>query len=475
MPFIRHPNGGESMNGRTNTTGQVLMGLFIPLEPISDLNLVPRDSKCLIQWTDPVDKYTTPGDELVAQWQYTIVIRKENSAPTGPTDGVLVVKETTRNQYAEIAYEDTGLTNGTTYYYALYAYTIMNVANEATIDDVLVRESKPVFIQELTPTGYNSTFTTARFNMAAAGDYILIGGGVDSTNYTGSGAQTPIATVHSYSQDLTEGTCADLKSVAQEPGAGTLNGSAYFAGGYTSYDNDTNFTRTITLYDSSLVKNNNLGTLSETRSPKTSASTANYLFFAGGFSGYHYYGSSIGNRATYSYNVDAINTDGTIQTVATDGSQRCGATNNHAIFHEGYGSDGKSYCYNENMTKQELTALGVESPSAAKMKGSAMRVPVSDGSVVDLTLELEKKTTAEEINEAFRVNGDETLVFTMDPIVSSDVIGSSCGAVVDGSLTEVLDTDGEQLVKVVAWYDNEMGYSNQMVRTAKYLAKKKGA
>ena len=104
-----------------------------------------------------------------------------------------------------------------------------------------------------------------------------------------------------------------------------------------------------------------------------------------------------------------------------------------------------------------------------------MRVPVSDGSVVDLTLELEKKTTVEEINEAFKVNTDETLVFTMDPIVSSDVIGSTCGATVDGLLTEVLDTDGEQLVKVVAWYDNEMGYSNQMVRTAKYLAKKKGA
>lgn len=122
------------------------------------------------------------------------------------------------------------------------------------------------------------------------------------------------------------------------------------------------------------------------------------------------------------------------------------------------------------------TAIGKVLPQLdGKMKGSAMRVPVSDGSVVDLTLELEKKTTVEEINEAFKVNTDETLVFTMDPIVSSDVIDSTCGATVDGLLTEVLDTDGEQLVKVVAWYDNEMGYSNQMVRTAKYLAKKKGA
>ena len=57
----------------------------------------------------------------------------------------------------------------------------------------------------------------------------------------------------------------------------------------------------------------------------------------------------------------------------------------------------------------------------------------------------------------------------MDPIVSSDVIGSYYGAVVDGQSTKVLEVDGKQLVKIVAWYDNEMGYSAQMVRTAKYL------
>ena len=57
----------------------------------------------------------------------------------------------------------------------------------------------------------------------------------------------------------------------------------------------------------------------------------------------------------------------------------------------------------------------------------------------------------------------------MDPIVSSDVIGSHFGAVVDGLSTKVLDVDGKQMIKIVAWYDNEMGYSTQMVRTAKYL------
>lgn len=116
------------------------------------------------------------------------------------------------------------------------------------------------------------------------------------------------------------------------------------------------------------------------------------------------------------------------------------------------------------------SAIGLVIPSLkGKLDGSALRVPVPTGSVVDLTLELSKNTSIEEMNRLFETNQNETLKFTLDPIVSSDVIGSSYGAVVDGLLTDVLDVDGRQLVKVVAWYDNEMGYSAQMVRTAKYL------
>lgn len=104
-----------------------------------------------------------------------------------------------------------------------------------------------------------------------------------------------------------------------------------------------------------------------------------------------------------------------------------------------------------------------------KFSGRAFRVPVSDGSLIDLTLELNTKVSVEDINNAFINNQNETLLYTEDPIVSSDVISSSYGAVVDGLLTEILEVDGKQLVKVVAWYDNEMGYSHQMVRTAKKL------
>jgi len=116
------------------------------------------------------------------------------------------------------------------------------------------------------------------------------------------------------------------------------------------------------------------------------------------------------------------------------------------------------------------SAIGKVIPEVeGKMDGNAFRVPVSDGSVIDVTLELSKNTTVEEINTLFTNNQNETLKITMDPVVSSDIIGKKIGAMVDGLLTNVLDVDGKQLVKIVAWYDNEMGYTSQMMRTAKKL------
>lgn len=111
-------------------------------------------------------------------------------------------------------------------------------------------------------------------------------------------------------------------------------------------------------------------------------------------------------------------------------------------------------------------AIGKVLPNLdGKILGSAIRVPVSDGSLVDLVIELSKNTTKEEINKVFKDNVNETLHYTEDPIVSSDIISSTCGATLDASLTNVIDVDRKQLVHIIAWYDNEMGYSYQMVRT----------
>ena len=116
------------------------------------------------------------------------------------------------------------------------------------------------------------------------------------------------------------------------------------------------------------------------------------------------------------------------------------------------------------------SAIGKVLPQLqGKLDGVAYRVPVADGSMIDLTLELKKNATKEEINATFMKYQSEALQVTGDPIVSSDVLGVKCGALVDLRLTTVLEASNKHLVKVVAWYDNEVGYTAQMMRTARMM------
>lgn len=110
------------------------------------------------------------------------------------------------------------------------------------------------------------------------------------------------------------------------------------------------------------------------------------------------------------------------------------------------------------------------------MKGGAIRVPVIDGSLVDLSLILKKKTTVEEINTAMKKASEtylkDVLAYTEDEIVSSDILGATAGSIFDATQTLVFDDpDGTQHVKVVSWYDNEYSYTCQFVRLAKEMAK----
>jgi glyceraldehyde 3-phosphate dehydrogenase len=118
------------------------------------------------------------------------------------------------------------------------------------------------------------------------------------------------------------------------------------------------------------------------------------------------------------------------------------------------------------------SAIGLVIPDLlGKLDGNAMRVPVSDGSIIDVTLELKKNTTVEEINKLFENNRSETIDITYDPVVSSDILGKKLGALVDGLSTNVITVNDKQLVKILAWYDNEYGYTAQMLRTAKVMFK----
>lgn len=115
-------------------------------------------------------------------------------------------------------------------------------------------------------------------------------------------------------------------------------------------------------------------------------------------------------------------------------------------------------------------AIGLVIPELkGRLDGGAFRVPVADGSMIDVTLELAKNTSIDEINALFQNNQNDTIKFTLDPVVSSDIIGKKYGALVDGLSTNIVESDNTQLVKIVAWYDNEFGYTAQMLRTAKKM------
>ncbi|MFV0288948.1 MAG: type I glyceraldehyde-3-phosphate dehydrogenase, partial [Mycoplasmatales bacterium] len=116
-------------------------------------------------------------------------------------------------------------------------------------------------------------------------------------------------------------------------------------------------------------------------------------------------------------------------------------------------------------------AIGLVLPElVGKLDGAAQRVPTITGSITELTLTLDKKTTVEEINKAMKAASTESYGYTEDQIVSSDIIGTRFGSLFDATQTKIIDVDGNQLVKVVSWYDNEMSYVSQLVRTAKYFA-----
>lgn len=117
-------------------------------------------------------------------------------------------------------------------------------------------------------------------------------------------------------------------------------------------------------------------------------------------------------------------------------------------------------------------AIGLVLPELkGKLDGVSQRVPVIVGSLTELTSTLNKKTTVEEINAAMKTAANESFGYTEDEIVSSDIIGIHYGSLFDATQTKVLTVGDQQMVKTVSWYDNEMSYVSQLVRTMQYFGK----
>ncbi|MDD7893700.1 type I glyceraldehyde-3-phosphate dehydrogenase [Metamycoplasma hyosynoviae] len=123
-------------------------------------------------------------------------------------------------------------------------------------------------------------------------------------------------------------------------------------------------------------------------------------------------------------------------------------------------------------TTGAASAIGKVIPSLnKKMNGIALRVPTITGSIVDITVELKKDTSVEEINQAIKKAASDSLIYCEDEIVSSDIIGSKAGSIFDSKLTSLLEVDGKKLYKVYSWYDNESSFVNQYIRTLKHMIK----
>lgn len=117
-------------------------------------------------------------------------------------------------------------------------------------------------------------------------------------------------------------------------------------------------------------------------------------------------------------------------------------------------------------------AIGLVLPELkGKLDGSAQRVPTLTGSLTELTCIVNKEVTVEEINSAMKAASNESFGYTEDEIVSSDIIGIKYGSLFDGTQTKVQKVGDTQLVRTVSWYDNEMSYVSQLVRTVNYFAK----
>lgn len=116
-------------------------------------------------------------------------------------------------------------------------------------------------------------------------------------------------------------------------------------------------------------------------------------------------------------------------------------------------------------------AIGLVLPELkGKLDGGAQRVPTITGSLTELTCILNKKVTLEEVNDAMKAAATESFGYNTDEIVSSDIIGTTFGSLFDATQTKVVTVGDSQLVKTVSWYDNEMSYVSQLVRTVKYFA-----
>ena len=192
----------------------------IPLEAPTDLSLVGTDGAVLVTWTDPVDKVATPGGEMVAEWNYSVLVRNTERVPVSPGDGVEIVRTQTRNQYQTTQYtDDFYIENNVTYYYAVFAVTTIGTVSESASGSATPDAATPVYKQDMLIT-YPFVYEAST---SASQNHVIITGGHSELN---NGNYATYA--RTIDTSLAEGTAANVNGTGGPKTTGTLNGYAFF-------------------------------------------------------------------------------------------------------------------------------------------------------------------------------------------------------------------------------------------------------
>ena len=289
------------MNGKTNasdiTINQVVNGVLIPLEPATDFQIGSGSGRAYFTWTDPVDKYANPGDELVSQWGKSVVVRKKDSAPSNIDDGTIVLTETIRNQYQTNQYIDETVDDDTTYYYSVYPVTTTDLVSDSTGGMAVI------------PMGGEPGFKTYITDLFASNEYrFTVGANDNCAIFFGNKGSGSIKIGYSFglSLDLTinhlSNNILTLSRSSHTTSVGELSNYAIFNDALCSWSEEADFTYA---YDKDMTRYELPTKMTQGLGRSVTSSTKNYVMFAG----------NSDSATTNNNDVEVIDNDLTLQNI----------------------------------------------------------------------------------------------------------------------------------------------------------------
>lgn len=386
-------------------------GIRIPLEPVTNLSATPANLKIFLSWTDPIDKVANPGGEMVAEWNYSVVVRNSERDPVSPKDGIEIVRTTSRNQYQSSSYTDElYIENGVTYHYAVFAVTTIGVYSSPEVITATPRTNTVEFLKsfENSDIGYvigspddlygptvgagitNHAIFTGQYGRGTVSNYVIntvyaynSEGSLqklsNNSTYSGTGGSFNGYAVflggksgQAYNSSLSKRSVS-FGSSHYEGAIATTSDYMFYAGGATALSVDgksRDETAAAKSYDKSFTMST-ISDLFQARGGLAGSTTGTYAIFAGGSEDIYNY------RSPRAY-VDAYDSSKTRTTASNLSRARVaaagGSVTGYAFIAGGYywGSSKNNACtnvdvYSASLTKQSVSGLSVARDTIASM------------------------------------------------------------------------------------------------------------